>query len=524
MEMARGTTEHGSGTLLEDLLHPEAYPAPPPTRVDLVTTHISWVFLTDHDVWKVKRPIGYSFVDYSTMERRLHFCEEEVRLNRRLAPDVYLGVVPIRLGLKGHTLTDDGPVVDHAVHMRRLPDAASAEALLRSGGLTHEHLWLLAEMLAGFYPTCPAMPAFGAVEAIRANASQNFDQVRPFIGQRLSASAFDAVRGWQLGLLARHAQRFEDRVKGGHIRDGHGDLRLEHVYFEGGAPLVIDCVEFSERLRVCDVASDVAFLAMELEVRRRSDLAGSFLGRFALESNDYDLYDVVDFYLSYRAWVRALVASLLAADPSTPSDKAARKAAEAATLFGIAEAYTRPPATPAPVVAVGGLIGTGKTVLAEALARPLGLPVVASDRTRKYLAGLAPTQPAPASAYTADFSRRTFDEMFRRAAVVLRSGRGVILDATFRGRDLRRRAQDLAGQHGRPFLFVETTCNDATLRERLRRRAAGPSVSDATEPLLARMRAAFEPVTEFDPGQHLIVRTTEPLRTLVETVQRRLAS
>jgi aminoglycoside phosphotransferase family enzyme/predicted kinase len=509
--------------LLEDLLRPEAYPAPRPTRVDLVTTHISWVFLTDHDVWKVKRPVDYSFLDYATVEQRRHFCEEEVRLNRRLAPDVYLGVVPIRLGSRGHTLTDDGPVVDHAVHMRRLPDAASAEALLRSGALTHEHLWLLGKMLARFYPTCPAMPAYGAIEVIGANVSQNLDQVRPFIGQRLSAAAFDAVRAWQLAFLARHARRFEDRVNKGHIRDGHGDLRLEHVYFEGGAPLVIDCVEFSERLRVCDVGSDVAFLAMELDARDRSDLAGSFLGRFALESNDYNLYDVVDFYLSYRAWVRAMVASLLAADPSTPREKAARKAGEARALFALAEGYTRPPARPAPVVAVGGLIGTGKTVLAEALARALGLPVVASDRTRKCLAGLAPTQPAPASAYTADFSRRTFDEVFRRATVVLGSGRGVILDATFRGRDLRRRAQELAGKHGRPFLFVETTCDDTTLRERLRRRATGPSVSDATESLLARMQAAFEPVTELHPGQHVVVRTTEPVATLVETVRRRLA-
>jgi predicted kinase len=218
-----------------------------------------------------------------------------------------------------------------------------------------------------------------------------------------------------------------------------------------------------------------------------------------------------------------MVASLLTADPSTPRDKAARKAGEAGALFTLAEGYTRPPAASAPVVAVGGLIGTGKTVLAEALARALGLPVVASDRTRKWLAGLAPTQPAPASAYTADFSRRTFDEMFRRAAVALGSGRGVILDATFRGRDLRRRAQELADGHGRPFLFAETVCDDATLRERLRRRATGPSVSDATEPLLTRMRAGFEPVTELDPGQHVVVRTTEPLAALVETVRRRLA-
>jgi predicted kinase len=173
-------------------------------------------------------------------------------------------------------------------------------------------------------------------------------------------------------------------------------------------------------------------------------------------------------------------------------------------------------------VAVGGVIGTGKTVLAEALAQALALPVVASDRTRKRLAGVGPTERAPASAYTPAFSDRTFDEVFRRAGVVAGSGRGVILHATFRDRELRRRARELAGRHGRPFLFVETTCDDATLRERLRRRAAGPSVSDATEALLARVRAEFEPVTELAPPEHLVARTTEPIPALVAVVRRAL--
>lgn len=518
----RGATGEGGRSMLEDLLRPEAYPAPRPARVEVVTTHISWVFLTERDVWKIKRPVDYGFVDYSTLERRRHFCHEEVRLNRRLAPDVYLDVVPVRLGPRGHALHGEGVVVDYAVHMRRLPDPASAEALLRAGALTHEHLWRVAERLAGFFAAAPAQPAYGALDVIRTNAVRNFAGVRPFVGQVVPASTFEAVQAWQLGFLDRHAQRFRRRVEQDRIRDGHGDLRLEHVYFLAGAPAVIDCVEFSEALRAGDVASDVAFLAMELDARDRTELAGSFLGRVALETNDYDLYGVVDFYLSYRAWVRALVASLLVADPSTPPDKAARKAGEARGLFALAHRYARGPAAPGPVIAVGGLIGTGKTVLAEALARALGLPAIASDRTRKWLAGVAPTERAPGSAYTPDFSERTFDEVFRRAAVVLGSGRGVILDATFRGRDLRRRARELAAEHGRPFLFVEATCDEATLRERLRRRAAGPSVSDATEPLLARLREEFEPVTELDAAQHLVLRTTEPLEALVDAVRRRL--
>jgi aminoglycoside phosphotransferase family enzyme/predicted kinase len=511
----------GMMPLVTDLRRADAYPPPTPTRVDLVTTHISWVFLTDHDVWKVKRPVDYGFVDYTRLEQRRHFCDEEVRLNRRLAPGVYLGVEPVRLGPAGHALTGDGPIVDYAVHMRRLPDAASAEALLRSGALTHDHLWLIAATLARFYATSPATPHYGSIKAIEANVAENFDQVRPFVGRFLPAATFDAVRDWQVGFLGGHADRFKARIEQARIRDGHGDLRLEHVYLEGPTPLVLDCIEFNERFRMGDVASDAGFLAMELDARARSGLAASFLGRFALESNDYDLYDVIDFYLSYRAWVRAKVAAFLAADPSTPTDKAGRKTDEARRLFTLAEAYTRP-AWPGPVVAVGGVIGTGKTVLAEALARALPLPVVASDRTRKWLAGVAPTERAPVSAYEADVSRRTFDEVFRRADVVLRSGRGVILDATFRARALRRRARDLAERYGRRFLFVETTCDDATLRQRLKRRAAGPSVSDATEALLARVCAEFEPVTDLTPSEHLTVRTTEPAATLVEAVRRAL--
>jgi aminoglycoside phosphotransferase family enzyme/predicted kinase len=509
-------------TLVDDLCRPEAYPDPQPSSVSLVTTHISWVFLTDRDVWKLKRPVDYGFVNYTTLENRRRCCEEEVRLNRRLAPDVYLGVVPVRLGPGGHTFGPDGRVVDYAVRMRRLPDEASAEALLRLGALSAEHLTRLASRLARFYAEAAPAPAYGSLDAIRANVSENFAQVEPFVGRFVPRETIDAVRAWQDGFLDRDAERFRGRIQKGRIREGHGDLRLEHVYFEereGQEPIVIDGIEFNERFRMGDVAADVAFLAMELSARSRVGLAETFLGQFAAEAGDHDLYGVIDFYESYRAWVRGKVAAFLAADPTTLPDKAARKAREAQALFTLARAFTEAPRAAAPVVAVGGLIGSGKSTLAQALALALALPVVESDRTRKALAGVPATARAPEGAYSAAFSRRTFDELFRRAEVVLASGRGVILDATFRGRDLRLRARDLARRHGRPFLFVETTCDEATLRERLRRRAAGPSVSDASEALLERVRREFEPVMELAREEHVRVQTTEPTAIQVEAVR-----
>jgi aminoglycoside phosphotransferase family enzyme/predicted kinase len=508
----------GHAALLDDLRRPEAYPVPRPSTVVLVTTHISWVFLTDRDVWKLKRPVDYGFVDYTTVERRRRCCQDEVRLNRRLAPDVYLGVVPVRLGPAGHWFGPDGDVVDHAVHMRRLPDDRSMDALLRRGALTGEHLRRLATRLARFYTAADPMPEAGAVEAIRGHVTENFVQVEPFVGRFVSRDGLDTVRDWQLGMLAREAARFEQRVAQRRVRDGHGDLRLEHVYFEDGEPIAIDCVEFNPRLRGGDAAGDVAFLAMELAARSRADLGERFLADFAGESDDHDLYGVVDFYAGYRAWVRGKVAALLAADPSTPPEKAARKADEARSLFRLARTYAEAPPGGGPVIAVGGLIGSGKTTLAEGLGAAAGLPMISSDRVRKSLAGVEPTERAPERAYSASFSKRTFDEVFRRAGVVLASGRGVIVDATFRGRVLRLRARDLARRHGRRFLFAEAVADDATLRQRLRARARGPSVSDAGESLLDRFRAEFEPVTELDSREHVRASTTGPPEAAVRAV------
>ena len=509
--------------MLKDLQRPDAYPAPRPTTVRLVTTHISWVFITDHEVWKLKRPVDYGFVDYTTLERRRHFCHEEVRVNNRLAPGVYLDVVPVRLDRGRHAFTSDGTVVDFAVRMRRLPETANAERLLRDGHLTDDLLARLAARLAAFYAGAPADASLGSLDILRANVEENFEQVRPFVGRLVPRETFETVKAWQLGCLERNTNVFEQRREQERVRDGHGDLRLEHVYFDRGDILVIDAIEFNERFRVADVAADVAFLAMELDARGRPELAAGFLADVAMETADYDLYAVVDFYLSYRAWVRGKVASFLATDPSTDPEKAGRKSREAERLFALARRYSQPPTAAGAVVAVGGLIGAGKSTLARSLGRSLAVPIVDSDRTRKALAGIRPTTPASADVYSGAFTRQTYDEVFRRAEVVLRSGRGVILDASFRTRDVRRRARELAIREGRPFRFVEAVCDDATLRARLRARAAGgASVSDATEELLDRFRREFEPVAELPADEHVVVDTTLPASAQREIVRRAL--
>jgi aminoglycoside phosphotransferase family enzyme/predicted kinase len=433
---------------------------------------------------------------------------------------VYLDVVPVRLGQGRYAFTSDGTVVDYAVRMRRLADSASAESVLRHGDLTPDHLARLARRLAAFYATSPAESTLRSLDVLRANVQENFDQVEAFVDRFVPSDTFEAVKTWQLGCLGRNGKVFEKREEHGRVRDGHGDLRLEHVYFEGNEIYVIDAIEFNERFRIADVAADVAFLAMELDARGRPDLAANFLADVAMECADYDLYAVVDFYLSYRAWVRGKVAAFLADDPATGPEKAQRKSGEAQRLFALARTYTEPARADQAVVAVGGLIGAGKSTFARALGRSFGLPVIDSDRTRKSLAGIPPTKQASSDAYSGAFSRRTYDELLRRADVVLGSGRGVILDASFRSRDLRLRTRELAIRHRRPFRFVEAVCDDATLRARLRARAAtGASVSDATEGLLDRFRREFQPVAELPAAEHVSVNTTLPVSAQVEALR-----
>jgi aminoglycoside phosphotransferase family enzyme/predicted kinase len=511
--------------LVRDLLRMTSYPEPHPSAVSLVTTHISWVFLTDHEAWKVKRPVDFGFVDFSDAAKRLHFCQEEVRLNRRLAPDVYMGVVPVRRDAGGHTFTGDGPVVDHAVLMRRLDDSRSAAVLLERNELDHEHLATLAARLARFYDQTPERRSFGSLRMLVENVEDNLAGLKTAAGSALHAGQLEAVAMAQRQALHRHAQRLADRQATGRIRDGHGDLRLEHVYFPSVATealVVIDALEFAERFRCADAALDIAFLAMELEAAGRPDLADYFVYRFARESQDYDFYPLLDFYVGYRALVRAKVACLLAADPTTPPAKAKRKQVEAVELLSLAGRHGERSPEPLVVVVVGGLVGAGKSTLAEALARGIGVPVVSSDHTRKHLGGIAPDQRAPAVQYSNDFSERTYEEMLRRAGQVLLAGRSVLLDGTFRSVGARQAARELAAAHGARFLFVEATCDEATLRSRLAARANVRCESDADQAVLERIRGEFMPVVELPAPEHLMIDTRAPADSVVPHVAARV--
>ena len=508
------------GTLFEDLLSPAAYPTPRPAAIELRETHISAVYLAGPDVFKVKKPVDFGFLDFSTPEKRRAACDAEVHLNRRLAPDIYLGVVPITRTPDGrHHVGGEGDIVDHAVHMRRLPDEERADLRLARGALGRPEIDHIATAIAAFHAACRAdaeTASFGTPESIRVNVLENFAQTRSVLDHYLSPEQAHEIESWQLGFLRDNAALLAQRITRGAVRDGHGDLRLEHAYLRpDGHITILDCIEFNDRFRYADVACDLAFLTMDLAHQRRVDLAEHLLAAYARESNDFDLYAVIDFYESYRAYVRAKIATFLAESPSAPHDLRARAAEDARRHFLLALSADRAPVIGPAVIAVGGIIAAGKSTLADWISAELAAPVVEADRTRKSMIGVAATtrvnDGAFAGAYDKGFTDRVYDEVMRRASVVLASGRPVILDASFRSPKMRLSAQAVAKNLGAPFHFIECRAPASVCKARLADRETRPgTVSDGRLAIFDDFLKEWQPVTELPPAEHSVVDTSRP--------------
>jgi uncharacterized protein len=518
--------------LKDDLLRPAAFAAVAPTeKVSLVETHISWVYLLDRDVFKVKKPVDLGFLNFASREQRREACEEEVRLNVRLAPGVYRGLVPITRGLDGRCVVGGvGRVIDWAVHMERLSDEERADTLLAQGTLTGERIDAIATRIAEFHDTARGdekVNRFARPSAVAKNVQENFVQTRNALSQYLDPAEAEEIVRWQRAFVHDEQERFAQRIAQGRIRDGHGDLRLEHVYVGPGRAIrVLDCIEFNERFRYADVCADIAFLSMDLAAHGRVDLAERLLATYAREANDYDLYSVVDFYESYRAFVRGKVASMLANDEGVDPTTRRRAAQQARRYFLLALSSDRQGLLRPAVVAIGGVIASGKSVIANRLSTELSAPVIETDRTRKSVLGvnaLRPLHEPPWSGvYSADFSDRVYDELFRRAGVVLASGRPVVLDASFRSAPLRRMARDLATAHGVPFRFIECRATPEVCRQRLAAREGQQTVSDGRLAIFDAFCARYEPPVELQADEHLVLDTTKPIEENVETLRQSL--
>lgn len=487
------------------LLQPQAYPDAP-ARVEFRETHVSRLYFTPDFVYKVKKSVDFGFLNFTSLDRRRFYCEEEVRLNRRFAPDTYLGVREIRRGPKGVKLDGEGDVLDYAVWMKRLPTERMLDVLIDADAAElPQAMDKLSRVLARMEHEAEVHRDNGGtsnLEAVRRNWRENFEQTTPFAGQTLSHFTLESCRRYVEQFLDRHAALMQRREEQGYVRDGHGDLHAEHICLT--EPIrIYDCIEFNRRFRVADVVADMAFVLMDLDMRSRRDLADRLqAGYMKAADPDPDFLTLLPFYKVYRAFVRGKVNSFLWADTEAQQDTREHSRELAHTYFNLALGYLLPPC----LILTCGLMGTGKTTLAKQLARATGAQVLRSDVIRKELAGLDPEQSLQedfdSGLYAYAWTKRTYEALAERAAQSLRQGDVVIVDASFSQESWRRHFLALAENAGVAALIVYLHAEDGILYERLQQRmTSARDASDGRPALLESQKQQFD-VPE--PGPQLL--------------------
>jgi hypothetical protein len=513
------TPETGSqGSLIAAMMRPAFYPKPP-DEVTHKETHISHLFFAGDLVYKVKKAVRFSFLDYSTLAKRRHYLQEELRLNRRLAPSVYLGVMPIGFDEAGWRLGGWAEPAEYTLVMRRLPDKRMLPFLLDTGQVNGEMMADLAQLLAGFHGTAERVGEMQLNDypaPLAQKWQENVADLEPFLGQAAERETLQAIIDSGRKFLQAHNDLLVRRAIQGWVRDVHGDLHAEHICFAPEGIQIFDCIEFSAGLRRCDLASEIAFLLMDLTVRGGESLCEPFLARYRQLLPDPDLPTLLPFFECYRALVRAKVHAL----------RLGRWNEESARYFAFAQRFIWEQRKPF-VVLISGFSGSGKSTLARALSQRLGMLVSNSDIVRKTLAGKAGRYQVPlhADIYSPAFTEKTYAKMARDAEKQILLGKGAILDATFGRKAQRRKIVQLAAKYKVPLLLIHCSSDEVTTERRLRHRTAqGADVSDGRWEIYVAQKAVYEPLNEFPPEHVLELETDAPIEQLVRDCERFLRS
>lgn len=529
-------TESALPLLIQQMLHPEFYtrdPQPPsvtssqsgssanrldvpssPIAIQLVQTHISYVLLTGEYAYKVKKPLNFGFLNYTTLAQRRHFCEEEVRLNQRGAAELYLEVIPItqtdtsaaevRFQLGGA-----GKVVEYAVKMRQFPQETLLTELFERGELTETLMQELAAMVAQFHrkaTTNEYIRSFGEVAQVRQAFDENYEQTKQYIGSAQTQQQFDQTRAYTDRFFAEQPTLFDRRIQTGWIRECHGDLHLRNICYWNNRFLLFDCIEFNEPFRFVDVMFDIAYIVMDLEARHRSDLSTIFLNTYVEQTGDWEGLQVLPIYVSRQTYVRAKVTSFLLNDPAV-SDKEKQAAQEtAANYYKMAWRFSN--SRSGQLILMAGLSGSGKSTTARYLAPHLNAIHIRSDAVRKHLAGIALDQSGGEDLYTPAMTQKIYDRLLELGVLLAQQGYAVILDAKYDRQALRSTAIAQAQAHHLPVRLLHCTAPMDVLHDRVAQRSG--DIADATVDVLARQQ--MEPFTESEQSYVHSIDTTRDLR------------
>ena len=522
--------EHVLGLMQADV-YPHAV-----DKVELVQTAISYVLLAGQHVYKLKKPVDLGFLDFTTLEKRKHDCDEEVRLNARGCQGLHYGVEAVVKSELGYRLGGAGEVVDYAVHMRRLPQHRMMDELVARNEVTFDMMGRLVQRLVEMYGQSERgerITAIGGLDTLRQNWRENFEQIQPCIGHTLSRATYDHLLAFVDGFIAREEPLLRRREAEGWVRDCHGDLRTDSVCFDDSSPAGIclyDCIEFNERFRFGDTGLDVAFLAMDLDFRGRPDLSDLLTSLYAAAMGDSELPLLLDLYRAYRAVVRGKVESLLLDDESIDPALQERAAERARRYFLLAERYANAASEPARsfrgIVMVTGLSGSGKSVLAGCLADHLGAVLLASDMLRSKADSRAGRGPEAVGTgrYSDEARGAVYAELTAAAERYLQDGRVAVLDATFIQRDQRQPVVDLARRLGAGLVLIECVAPESLVEKRQRERQSQDwTRSEGRWEVYLAQKQSYEPPEEVPKTNRLTVDTSTSLAEQLTAVTTRLS-
>ena len=506
---------NGTARMLQALREPRCYPHPV-KPVGLIETHISWVLLTGDYAYKIKKPVNLGFLDFTRLDARLRYCEDEVRLNRRLAPKLYLGTVAITGTPEAPCVGGDGVAFEYAVKMRQFPQSALLDAALARGEVGIPVIEAFAHKLARFHVALPPLPGIANhhADTVLAPALDSFRQMLPLLDTAADIAQLKALRDWMLDEYQRRAHRFARRHARGSVRECHGDLHLGNIVLENGAATPFDCIEFNAALRWIDVMSEAAFLFMDLEAHERRDLAYAFLNAYLEASGDYEGVAVLPFYRAYRALVRAKICLIRSAQAGLAPPRREHELATCRRYLGLAARYTRE--RRGAVIITHGVSGSGKTTLTQPLPAALGAIRLRSDLERKRLHGLdalARTGSAPdAGIYTVHATRLTYGRLARHACTIAAAGFPAIVDAAFLKRRQRSVFRTLARRLGVGFAIVDVRAPRERLSERVvTRAAAARDASEATDRVLENQLATHDAIAAEEMRDSIAVDSTRDI-------------
>jgi len=509
--------------LIDRLRQPEIH-ADPVERVELIETHISWVLLAGPLAYKIKKPLNLGFLDFSSLDQRRFFCQEEVRLNRRTAPALYLDAIPITGTAQRPILGGNGEPIEYAVRMRRFDGRLGFDRMLERGDLNRDHVLDLARALAELHSAADiAEPDgdYGHFEQVAGPMRDNFDALAAS-GDEAFEDRIETLRDWTESQLSAHRQRIEARLDNGLVRECHGDAHLGNVTLFDGRATLFDCIEFSPELRWIDTACDLAFTLMDLHHRHAPGLAWTLLDEYLARTGDVDGLPLLPLYTVYRAMVRAKV-QRLARDQAEEPARRASLGREIQAYLDLARGIS---STQLPgIVITMGLSGSGKSWLAERLVPRVGLVRLRSDVERKRLHGLRAEQRSESGLgrdlYSAESTARTYERLSIGAQASVAAGWTVLLDATFLDRSLRARFRTLASNLGVPFVILHCQAPETTLTERLHARArSGKDPSEAGSEVLAQQQRFADPLEPCEQEFVIDVDTRTP--DAVQSSARRL--